>query len=565
MVAADIVKLLTEGVQATVIFSSREMHIGFINKAMLELWNRKSIILGSRLAVEAPEFDKFIPILQEVWDTGTAFVAAEVFADINHDGKLIPTPFDIEYRPILDVTGNTIAIINSAMPVNERMEKSEALRDKAVEERLLNVSLEDKNEQLNAVNQQLEALNKEYVATNEELKKLNEQLAALNEEYNASNEELHLTLEEVAVLNERYNISNLVLQELNEDLNRNRTQLTNALRAASLGSYDLDIASGLMECSDQCKLNFGRPPEQRFDFSDLQQCILAEYRDIFYEKVQQAISEKSSFNIEYQIQWPDGALHWIQANGTPQFDSSGTAVQIIGVTKLITEKKNYQAKKDEFLSVASHELKTPITVLKANLQLLDRLKSKIENTTAVSLIDSCNRSMDKINVMLVELLDVSKYADGKIELNLSTFNVNDFLQNSVLHLPFEELHKVELNSLKLEITADENRLEQVMINFINNAIKYAASSEKIIISATEHENRVKFSVQDFGDGIEVEDSKMLFDRYWQGDKKGKNSDGLGLGLYICAEIVSKHKGTIGVDSIPGSGSLFWFEVPKSQH
>lgn len=562
--AADIVKLLTDGVQATVIFSSRKLHIGFINQAMLALWNKNSITLGSRLLIEAPEFKSFIPILENVWDTGIAYVATDTYANIDHNGILVPTPFDFEYKPIIDASGKTVAIINSALNVTDRQRKSEALKEKAIEERKLNISLEGKNEALNELNQQLETLNEKYIATNEKLNQLNEQLAALNEEYNASNEELTVTMEELAILNEQHNDANRSLQRLNDDLRRNRTQLTNALKAASLGSYDLDIASGLMECSDQCKLNFGRPVEERFDFGDLQEAILSEYKNIFNETVQEAIAEKSSFNIEYQIQWPNGELHWIQANGTPEYDASGTAVQIIGVTKLITEKKNYQAKKDEFLSVASHELKTPITVLKANLQLLDKLKPKIENNAAVSLIESCNRNIDKINVMLGELLDVGKYADGKIDLNLSTFNVDNFLQNSILHLPFEELRKIQLNNLNVDITADKNRLEQVMINFINNALKYAPYTEKIIISAEDNGKTVKFSVQDFGDGIEVKDTKRLFDRYWQGDKKQKNSKGLGLGLYICSEIVARHRGTIGVESKSGQGSLFWFEVPKSQ-
>lgn len=555
--AAEIVTLLTNGNQATVIFSSREMHIGFINNAMLVLWNKEKVSQGIKISDAAPEFDSYIPILQKVWDTGKPFVATNTFVDIIHNDKLVPTPFDFEYKPILNSEGKTIAIINSATKVTERLRVSEELRKKAIIEHELSLKLQE-------ANKKLESLNEEYTATNEELNNLNQQLGTLNEEYMASNEELNATLEEVAILNLQFTNANLALNTLNDDLEVNKSQLSNALQAASLGSYDLDLETLKMACSDQCKLNFGIPVSSKFDFEDLIDAITPEFKALVQTRVKESLEMNMPYNMEYQIIWPDGSIQWIQANGSPQYSLDGKPKKMIGVTQLITDKKNFQAKKDEFLSVASHELKTPITVLKANIQLLEKFKSQMDNPMLVKLIESCAKSMDRINLMLNELLDVGKYADGKIDLTLRKFSVKDLLLNSVLHVSPENQKKIVIEPADIEIVADENRLEQVVINFVNNAFKYAPKGEKIIISAHRVDHQIKIAVKDFGEGIAKEDIHRLFERYWQADKKQKSGGGLGLGLYICSEIIKRHNGRIGVESDLGRGSIFWFQVPLEQ-
>nr|WP_262496829.1 HAMP domain-containing sensor histidine kinase [Pedobacter jeongneungensis] len=236
-------------------------------------------------------------------------------------------------------------------------------------------------------------------------------------------------------------------------------------------------------------------------------------------------------------------------------------MRIIGVTQLITDKKKYQARKDEFLSVASHELKTPITVLKANLQLIDKLKSKIGDSRIVKLLDSCNRTMEKINVMLNDLLDIGRYSDGKITLNITKFDIREILYNSIQHLSPEKKDSIRINSEPIQVQADKLRIEQVVINLINNAVKYAPESKEIIVNTEIIDNQVKVSVCDFGKGIADGNLHKVFDRYWQEEKKEDDTKGLGLGLYICADIIKKHGGQIGVKSEFGPGSIFWFKIP----
>jgi signal transduction histidine kinase len=114
---------------------------------------------------------------------------------------------------------------------------------------------------------------------------------------------------------------------------------------------------------------------------------------------------------------------------------------------------------------------------------------------------------------------------------------------------------------QLKITADEQLIEQVIVNLVNNAVKYAPGVKNIIIRIEKLNGAVKISVKDFGPGIPPENTKHIFKRYYQAEKGTREFSGLGLGLYISAEIIAKHGGTIGVNSIPGQGSTFWFTIP----
>ena len=539
----DIIQILTDITKAVVIYSSRDLHIGFINKAMMKMWEKETSLTGKRLGEVAPEFTGFIPILEEVWDTGETYVASDQYANIDDHGVQVRRMFDFTFQPIVNEQGKTYAIVNTAVDVTERFLMSEKVSEKEVMEHKAHLLLQQ---------------------SNENLQKANKKLASLNQQYLDKNDELNATLEKSALINEKFNESNHALISLNDELESSKRQLSNALQAASLGSYDLDVTTGLMECSDQCKLNFGVRADERFDFEDLISSILPEYRQQVQQSVNIAFTENKPYNTEYQIKRPDGTIQWIQANGTPRFDSYGNPSHMIGVTQLVTDQKNYQARKDEFLSVASHELKTPITVLKANLQLLDRLKPKLVNATATALIESCTRSMDKIDSMLNDLLDISRYSNGRIELHQTEFEIYALLTSCISHLSAEQKSKVKVHAAPLTIKADQNRIEQVLVNFINNAYKYAPDSSEIELSAVKEEDYIVFAVQDYGTGIPEDEVAYVFDRYWQSDKKQTFNSGVGLGLYISAEIVKRHQGFIGVESSLGKGSRFWFKLPLTR-
>lgn len=339
-------------------------------------------------------------------------------------------------------------------------------------------------------------------------------------------------------------------------------RLSVALSAASLGSYDLELSTGKMECSDRCKLNFGRNIAEDFDFPDLLESILPQYRETVQKAVNDAIDNKGIYETEYQILLPTGEQRWIHASGSPRYDAHDSPVRMIGVTLDITQRRAYEQRRDDFLSVAAHELKTPITVLKANLQLLERIKSQLENPKAKQLIEGASASMSKVNVLVEDLLNVSKHSGGRLELQKNWFDIPQILDICCSHVRIEGSHElIVIGEKQLKIFADEHRIEQVLVNLVNNAVKYAPGSRQIHLIVEKADQFAKISVKDFGPGISHLQIPKLFDRYWQADKSSSSYTGLGLGLSICAEIIERHGGKIGVESTLGEGSNFWFTLP----
>lgn len=237
---------------------------------------------------------------------------------------------------------------------------------------------------------------------------------------------------------------------------------------------------------------------------------------------------------------------------------------MLGATSDVTKQKQLEQEKNDFLSMASHELKTPITSLKLFIDLLCREASKSDSekivTYAKRIQDQANRLMELTN----DLLDVSKIETGKLLLKKVIFNLNDFIKDIVADLqPTATKHKVIIKDIpNIKIFADRYRIYQVLVNLITNAIKYSEDG-KIIISAIKKEKEVIISVQDFGLGIPKHQQNKIFERLYQAKDSGqsKTYPGLGLGLYISKEIILRHGGRIWVESKKGKGSTFFFSLP----
>jgi two-component system CheB/CheR fusion protein len=266
----------------------------------------------------------------------------------------------------------------------------------------------------------------------------------------------------------------------------------------------------------------------------------------------------------------DKKFKWLKFKGKAYFDEAGVAYRFVGTSLDISVQKMLDEatiellkQKDDFMSIASHELKTPITSLKASLQLLDKLKDAPAYLPMLpKLIATANRSMDKVNNLVTDLLNVSKLNQGQLHIHKSIFFIADAIDNCCHEVRAEGLFTIKTEGDKsLKVFADAGRIEQVLVNFVNNAIKYAPQSKQIVITIKKEDTMVKVSVSDKGPGIAPDMVPHLFDRYYRVDKSGTQYSGLGLGLYICAEIIKKLDGQIGVDSEVGKGSSFWFTAP----
>jgi PAS domain S-box-containing protein len=258
----------------------------------------------------------------------------------------------------------------------------------------------------------------------------------------------------------------------------------------------------------------------------------------------------------------DGEFRWHLVRIVPVKDKQGVIKHWTGTATDIHDLKLLQQQKDDFISIASHELKTPVTSLKASLQLMDKIKGQPNQTVLPKLIEQANRSINKVSDLIGDLLDASKVNENQLQIVKTNFKIFDMLNGCSHHVRASGNHQLIFQGDKdLRVFADEHRLDQVIENFVNNAVKYAPDSKNIYLIAEKEGNNVKISVRDAGPGIHPDKVPHLFSKYYRAEYTGAQYSGLGLGLYICAEIIKKHGGQIGVDSKIGNGSTFWFTIP----
>jgi signal transduction histidine kinase len=222
--------------------------------------------------------------------------------------------------------------------------------------------------------------------------------------------------------------------------------------------------------------------------------------------------------------------------------------------------KSHQ-KKDEFIGIASHELKTPLTSVKLYLETLSRMDHEQQTK---SFVIKARDGVNKLQSLILDLLDVSKIQSGQLQLNLKEIDIEKLIDDSI--------HDAQMNASRHNISrdghptnavvvADKDRLEQVIINLISNAAKYSPEGKDIIVRTQKNNSKILVSVQDSGIGIAKSEHKKIFERFYRANGSNSVISGFGLGLYICCQIIQRHKGKIWVESEEGKGSTFYFELP----
>ena len=277
---------------------------------------------------------------------------------------------------------------------------------------------------------------------------------------------------------------------------------------------------------------------------------------------QEAVLNKQKYEHEYRFKRSsDAAFRWHYAQAIPFIDDDGRITSWIGTSIDIDDQKKELEKKDEFIGVASHELKTPLTSLKGYIQLLECLENLPGE--ARSYISKAAASINKLQHLIDELLDASKIEAGKLKFSKDILNLTDLVdecvENSNCIYPSHQIKK-ELTP-GLMVYGNEERLEQVLMNLINNAVKYSPEGKEIIVRTQSDVNWAIVSVIDFGMGMSESDRRMIFERFYRVNGHESSTPGLGVGLYIAAKIVQEHGGEISVKSKLHEGSVFSFSLP----
>jgi signal transduction histidine kinase len=217
--------------------------------------------------------------------------------------------------------------------------------------------------------------------------------------------------------------------------------------------------------------------------------------------------------------------------------------------------------KDEFMAMASHELKTPLTVISVNLQIL---KLKMGDDENIAFVEKTEKQVSKFTELINNLLSVSKINLGKLELQPEKFNINIFLKeilNDLQQTTTQHTIIYKEESKNLKVNADKQKIGQVILNIISNSIKYSPGGGEIVIEIKKIQDNIEIICSDNGIGIPEKDLENIFTRFYRVSGLASSFSGSGIGLYISAEIIKRHRGKIWVKSKPGEGSQFHFTLP----
>jgi PAS domain S-box-containing protein len=362
--------------------------------------------------------------------------------------------------------------------------------------------------------------------------------------------------------NEHYGFTVLDDFTNQKTLEETERRLSMALQNSKMAVWELNLQDSSIIYTEGLKQLFGIQEQLiHWDLNFLLRQFVAEDEHRLRIALQ-AINSATILDFQGRIHTHEGVLKWVYLQGKPGKCENGKAFNILGTITDITKEKLAERDKDDFISIASHELRTPITALKASLQLLQTMKHA-QDGKAASLVTQANKSMGKISLLIDDLLNVSNLKEGQLKLKKTRFKIANAIDECCHHVTAAGVFNITTEGdPDIEVEADSERIQQVVVNFVNNAMKYAHGTKEIKIRVEKKDAQVVVSVTDHGPGIEKEKLPFLFDRFYRADISAGQYSGLGLGLYISAEIIRRHHGTIGVESEPGKGATFWFSIPQ---
>ena len=353
-------------------------------------------------------------------------------------------------------------------------------------------------------------------------------------------------------------------KEAEEELLSVQHSLNTALDAAQMGVWDLDLITRDTNRSPRHDQLLGFVSwQEQWSPVKAKQNIIEEDKPKFDEAYNN-LEVNGIFQLEARVKHTDGSICWIYYFGRAFKNEEGKYQSAAGVIFDITDRKTVEKQKDEFLGIASHELKTPVTSIKAYAEILQETFSEAKDVNSARLMAKLDNQVDRLTKLIKDLLDVTKVSEGQLHLTIEKFSVEELIDNMVEEMQrTARQHTIRLTVSKLPaISGDKERIGQVLTNLLSNAIKYSPKSNEILVNAKHEENKIVISVTDFGIGMSQGTVSRLFERFFRSDNPmARSYPGLGLGLYISMEIMKRHKGTITVKSEKDKGSTFTMMLP----
>lgn len=448
----------------------------------------------------------------------------------------------------------------------------------------LNEELTASNEEVNASNEELTTINEELTEAREELQRLNESLEKKVEERTRalvrSEEETQSLNEELTATNEELAAANEELLTTNEELANNERRLQQLLQEVMAAEERSAKLAAIVESSDDAIIgktldgiitSWNKGAERMFGYADNE--IVGESifklipEDRHYEEpmiVSQLEKGERVDHYETIRRRKDGTLIDVSLTISPIRNKAGDIIGVSKIARDITEQKRDEQRKNDFIGMASHELKTPLTSLTALIQVLQQKVRENGDHFMISVLTRANSQTKKMAALINGFLNVSRLESGKLFIEQNPFELNNLISEIIdeMRLSISTHTLIFKPNGEINVDADREKIGSVLSNLLSNAVKYSPKGKAVSVQCAVGPELVTVSVRDEGIGINQQDMERLFDRYYRVQSSDtRHISGFGVGLYLSAEIIQRHGGSIWAESEKDKGSTFYFTLP----
>jgi PAS domain S-box-containing protein len=581
------------------LYRGKDLVIELANEEVLKLWGRDKNVIGKTLAKAMPELEgqPFLHLLQEVYSTGKTYEGKEIPAWIDKDGKIEMVYYNLIYKALYDTEGKISGILAMGYDVSEQLsarKKVAELEERtrlAVDAALFGTFDKNMSTGTSVYSKRLyEIFGFEVANARPEDfdNRVHPDDAHVVEKANAealrtgtTHYQFRIILPDKSIrwidMHGKYFFDESkqparyigIASDITEQkASRQRIEESEEKFRSLSNSVPQLVwtanASGEMNYYNEAVFEYTGLTLQDLFGEGWMKIVHPDDREENMRRWLESIGSGKPYLFEHRLQRHDGEYRWQLSRALPQKDAEGKIQMWVGTSTDIDEIKKHDQQKDDFIKMASHELKTPVTTIKGYVQLLMNTHSDSSDKLLSSSLSTINRQISKLTKLITDLLDVTRIETGSLQLNKEHFSLNSLVSEITADIQTTTSTHQLILDLQPDVTiyADLDRISQVLMNLLTNAIKYSPRADKVIIKTRVSSSDVTVSIRDFGIGVFNKDYEKIFERFYRVEGKDeKTFPGFGIGLFIVKEIISQHEGRVWVESEKDSGSVFYFSLP----